>query len=97
MTDPITEYNQAISRMSHQDRVDNTETARLADLAALVQLGLGHPLDADTFDAVANIQKHLQEAGGTKGFHDPSVSRYFQQMEDVLGTERYSLIFGDRY
>lgn len=97
MTDPIAEYNEAISHVSHQDRVDNTETARLADLAALIQLGLGHSLDAETFNAVAVIQKQLQQQVLTGGVHDPVVNYHFKRMEAVLGTRRYDLIFGDRY
>lgn len=94
---PIYEYNKAIFAVSDEDRVNNTETARRSDLAALIQLGLGHPLDAETFESIAAIQKQLQQEVLVKGMHDPAINGYFKQMEAVLGNQTYSLIFGDRY
>ena len=97
MTDPYDEYTKAIFAVSHEDRVNNTETARRSDLAALIQLGLGHPLDVETFDALATIQQQLQQAVAVRSMHDPIVNDYFDRMEELLGKERYVLIFGDRY
>ena len=48
-------YNRAISRC--RETSNNEDEIRRCDLAALVEFGLGFPLDHETFDSLATIQK----------------------------------------
>jgi hypothetical protein len=58
MTDKDT-YDQTVSR-DYLAPARDEEAIRLSDLAALVQMGLGHPLDPLTFKELAQIQADLR-------------------------------------
>jgi hypothetical protein len=57
-SDPFSDYDKSVTLASESGMDD--DKVRLADLAALVQLGLGKPLDDATFAQLADIQYRLQ-------------------------------------
>jgi len=101
-------YHRAITK-AHDAPADD-EATRLAELAALIEFSLGHPLEPTEFSLLADIQKSQRAA-------DDNLARSLEQGEispedfmlrsddisaevmrkifALLGAERYRLIFGD--
>lgn len=100
-------YDRDISS-SYSTDPDET-TARLADLAALVELGLGHPLNPLVFTQLAVIQEdlrtaqdslvqQLQEGSVTpEGYLDlfnEELKKWTDRNLHLLGLETFEAIFG---
>ena len=101
-------YDHAIAEIHSESRTE--ETIRLMELAALVELGLGHPLDARTFNEVAAAQADLRlsqeqleaqlDAGlispeGYLGELNNALTTWARRCTDVLGARRFAAIFGE--
>jgi hypothetical protein len=101
-------YDQAVS--GPKVTAENGETSRLNELAALVEMALGRPLDAPTFQALAIAQSELwksQENLETmlqRGDVHPedylkrlnsAIEHSMQLSLRVLGRERFDAIFGE--
>jgi hypothetical protein len=86
------------------------EARRLAELAALVEMALGEPLDRSTFDALAAIQAGLWrtrtdlsaslEAGAMTSQTywarlNSALQSAMDQSRSLLGEKRFQAIFGD--
>jgi hypothetical protein len=95
--------------MAHEN-AKNDKDAQLAELSALVELGLGGRLDPKTFDELASIQFALraeqEKLAGLleSGKLDPKqylsslnavLRRAMEQSHKVLGGERFLAIFGE--
>lgn len=85
------------------------EARRLSELSALVHLGLGHPLDARTFQRIAVLQSALQARQtalasalqatrlSPENYLDQlqsALAEWARQTESALGRERFVAIFG---
>jgi hypothetical protein len=89
--------------------VQDEAKSRVSDLAALVEMGIGHPLDPATFNELALIQEDLRKAqydliqrlqGGTmspEGYLDlfnEELKKWASRSLALLGEERFEAIFG---
>jgi hypothetical protein len=103
-----TKYNEAVAKA--RTATDDEELLRLADLAALVEAGLGHRLDQPTFNALAKIQAELwhehSELDGRFESGDLSPDAYQEALDaaiqrsmgrnaNLLGEARFIAIFGE--
>ena len=101
-------YNGAISRI-HSEEHDE-EAVRLRELAALVELGLGHRLEEQTFRALADIQADFrsqqrnlsaQLAENTLSPEDylaqlnAAMASWMHRSEALVGSARFDAIFGE--
>lgn len=90
-------YQAALNAISDDARTENGDDVRRADLAAMVELGLGHPLNDATFNALADLQKELQDDLPYGGFADPMVEDVFRRIHTLLGPEQFEEIFGNTF
>ena len=100
-------YNSTVSGAHMTAGTD--ETIRVAELSALVEMALGHPLDQETFQALATVQaalwsvrtaltKRLQNGELSPNQFldqmDSSLRSAMEQSRVLLGDERFEMIFG---
>jgi hypothetical protein len=101
-------YNRAVSA-AHSAGTDD-DTVRRAELSALIQACLGHSIDQQTFDRLANAQARFQieqarlaerlDAGVLTpedyllGLNN-RLRRWRDRSRSILGRENFSAIFGE--
>jgi hypothetical protein len=106
----LADYDKAIMMIHrHQSPVDDSEKIANDELSALVQLGLGSPLDLPTFASLANVQADLRykqsqlasllEMGqiGPEDYVNRltfELQDAMKRSDDILGRERFLAIFG---
>jgi hypothetical protein len=86
------------------------ERVRLAELSALVELGLGRPLDRERFNALAAIQHDLRKAQEALaddlengkitpeaylGMLGKTLTQTMHRSEELLGHDNFKAIFGE--
>jgi hypothetical protein len=101
-------YNKAIS-MAHAS-TDNEKLRRSAELAALVEMGLGRSLDEATFNELKKIQSNLWDTqtelnarleAGTLSPEaylsriNAALKTSLENSQSLLGDEQFDAIFGD--
>jgi hypothetical protein len=86
-------YTAAINAMPDDARAENGDEVRRAYLAALVEMGLGHPLDEETLDALADLQKEIQADLPNSGIGGSLVDDAIRRTHALLGVDRFEAIF----
>lgn len=101
-------YDRIVSKVRTQ--ADDEKLTNLSELAALVEMKLGEPLDKPTFMALAQIQTDLQttqeELGARLESHSITPDTYLVRSDfelrrsmdlsrKLLGADRFKAIFGD--
>jgi hypothetical protein len=105
---PKSQHDRSIAGI--QEAGIDDEKVRLAELSALVELGLGRPLDRERFNALAAIQRDLrksQEALADDlekgkitpeaylGMLDQTLTQTMHKSEELLGYDNFKAIFGE--
>jgi hypothetical protein len=108
VSDKLSAYDRAVLMANQNDRDD--EKVRLAELSALVELGLGTKLNVETFSKLAEIQFSLrqeqkklatilQDGKITEkqylGYFNSALSNAINQTQKLLGPDRFKAIFGE--
>jgi hypothetical protein len=102
-------YDRAVTAPLTSGNEDD-ETIRLRELGALVQLGLGHPLDAATFGVLVSLQARLRAAQSELALKldaglllpeeyldrlNVALQEWVSETRGVLGTDAFDAVFGD--
>jgi hypothetical protein len=101
-------YNLAVSTGRTTSGAE--EGTQLAELSAMIEMALGHPIDGETLRALRAIQAELWRSGSelVRRLHggelDPdqyldqlhaSIAGAMSQSRSLLGEQRFEIIFGD--